>query len=555
VAEAKSFGRYQLRERIAVGGMAEIHAAHLITEDGRAKKLIVKLIHESLASNPRFLEMFISEARISASLQHENIVPVFDFGNIDGRHYIAMEWVDGIDLRTAIDTAHNNGVTFDQDVAAHIVLEVLRGLDHAHQKRDASGAHACVIHRDVNPKNILVSREGAVKLIDFGIAKLKESHGLTGRLVGTLDYMAPEQARGLSVDERSDLFSAGLVLYVLLTLVSPFTAESPAATVERAIGARVPEIELMRNDLHPELIAIVNKLLARRPEDRYDNAAVALSALDGFLSRERMRQPTRASPTERLALLVRHWTNATSPDHQITDVSALSSWSTSNVRELIWASKRSEDDPNRDQTPTITRKQEVPAELFTEGEREERTRTIAEQTIAEIRANDRPRRGRMLWLAAPLAVALALWGWSLRPPQSKPESAPQGEEAAIQVAPVVITEPPPLDPSRSGPQPARSTTVAVSADPTPARAEPPRPTKSAPPRRRPAFGTLNLNATPWAYASVDGAEPKLTPIVGLRVAAGAHRVVLENAKLSKKKTITIMVKPNASITSVVDMNR
>lgn len=213
------FGRYRILKKLAAGGMGEIYLARLEGEGGFSKTVVIKKLLPSLSNNPAFVEMFHNEARLAAQLSHTNIVQIFDFGRMEDSQFIAMEWVHGENLADVLDRAKDRDGALPIRVACDVVLGMLRGLDYAHRKAGPDGRALGLIHRDLAPKNILVSYEGEVKIIDFGLAKAAATSDKThsGVLKGSYCYMAPEQVSGRQMDARSDLFSVGLVLFELIT--------------------------------------------------------------------------------------------------------------------------------------------------------------------------------------------------------------------------------------------------------------------------------------------------------------------------------------------------
>ena len=221
----QEFGRYQLMDRIAAGGMAEVFRAKVYGVEGFEKSIAIKRILPAFSSDPAFVDMFVREARLTVQLTHSNIVQVFELGKIGDRYYIAMELVDGWDLRTVVRQSKDLRTPFLDDLSVYVVSESLSGLHHAHTVSDERGHVVGIIHRDVSPHNILISRTGQVKVGDFGIAKLTR-HGETkeGDIRGKLHYMSPEQLKNGAgdVDTRADIYSLGVVLYELVTGILPF---------------------------------------------------------------------------------------------------------------------------------------------------------------------------------------------------------------------------------------------------------------------------------------------------------------------------------------------
>ncbi|HVO30794.1 MAG TPA: serine/threonine-protein kinase, partial [bacterium] len=266
------YGRYLLLSRLAIGGMAEVWLA-TTSGDAAGKPLVLKRILPQFAADPEFVARFREEALLSLSLVHGNIVPVFEVGSVGDDAFIAMEHVPGHDLRSVLKRARETGQRPPPGVAAWIVAEVLRGLDYAHRKTDPSGKPLGLVHRDVTPSNVVVSREGTVKLLDFGIAKaFGRDATRTGVLRGKVGYMSPEQARGEAIGAQSDLFSTGVVLYELLTAERLFDGDSEPAILERVKTQAIPRVRDKVPAVPPELDAIVARALERDPRERFPDA-------------------------------------------------------------------------------------------------------------------------------------------------------------------------------------------------------------------------------------------------------------------------------------------
>ena len=268
------FGRYELVRLLAVGGMGEIYEAVLRGAADFEKRCVIKKILPHLANEEEFVSKFIDEAKLVVQLTHGNIVPVFDMGEQEGEFYLAMEYVEGRDLRSLLRELKQRGQQLDPDLALFIIAEVCRGLGYAHRKTDAQGSSLGIIHRDISPSNIMVSRDGEVKIVDFGIAKAasKSTRSITGRLQGKFGYMSPEQACGGELDQRSDLFSTGVVLYEMLTGRRPFDGNSDLETLERVKQLKVTPASDHRPELSSQLDQLLTKALAKEPADRFQSA-------------------------------------------------------------------------------------------------------------------------------------------------------------------------------------------------------------------------------------------------------------------------------------------
>lgn len=284
----EEYGNYFLLEKIAVGGMAELFKAQQRGVQGFQKIVAIKRILSHFSENDDFVTMFIDEAKLAAQLTHPNIVQIFDFGKTGNSYYIAMEYVNGRDLRTLLRKVRECGVPFPEQVAAFITMKVASALDYAHRKRGFDDRELKLVHRDISPQNVILSMEGAVKLVDFGIAKAasKGSQTLAGALKGKLLYMSPEQATGSPLDNRSDLYSLGLVLFELLTGERCFQADSEAGVLEKVRLGRVSDLAALNPAVSRDMLAIVNKALQRNVDHRYPSARFIERDLRDYLQRQ-----------------------------------------------------------------------------------------------------------------------------------------------------------------------------------------------------------------------------------------------------------------------------
>ncbi|MBI3994506.1 MAG: protein kinase [Nitrospirae bacterium] len=283
------FGKYLLIDKVGTGGMAELFMAKQSGLKGFEKVMAIKRILPHLTEDAEFISMFVNEAKLAALLTHQNIVQIFDLGHIENAFFIAMEYVMGRDLRTILHRAKSLNQPMSVGHALLIISKVCAGLDYAHRKKDLSGRELNIVHRDISPQNILVSYEGEVKLVDFGIAKAasQSSETRTGILKGKLSYMAPEQARGREVDRRADIFAIGIVLYEMLTGHKLFKGDNDFNTLEKVREAKVePPPTSLNKEVAPELEAIILKALAKEPEDRFQSAAELQTALEDHMSQK-----------------------------------------------------------------------------------------------------------------------------------------------------------------------------------------------------------------------------------------------------------------------------
>jgi eukaryotic-like serine/threonine-protein kinase len=284
-------GPYELTQRIATGGMAEVYLARRAGPHGFQKVVAVKRILPQLAQDPDFLAMFIDEARVCARLAHPNIVQVFDFGEHDGELYMAMEYVDGTTAARLVRAAAARGEDVPLEAALYIALSILRGLDYAHNARDDDNRSLALVHRDVSPGNVLIDRSGAVKLTDFGIARAAEIERRTdaGQLKGKLGYMSPEQVVGKELDARSDLFTAAIVLAELVMLRPLFSGSSEIDVLMRIRDADLQVIDRAGSRVPDDLKAILIRAMARDRALRYPSATAFAEALEEVLRRRRLQ--------------------------------------------------------------------------------------------------------------------------------------------------------------------------------------------------------------------------------------------------------------------------
>ena len=278
----EQFGKYQLIHRIGSGGMAEVFLARTTVARGLSKDLVIKKIHPPYADSPHFVSMFVAEAEIALSLNHPNIVQVFDFGVVGGTFFLAMEYVEGLDLLRLLHTCRQNSTILPLELAAYLTQEIARGLDYAHRKTDRFGEPLGIVHRDISPQNSLVSWDGAVKIVDFGVARARGIHEAQGTIKGKYRYMAPEQARGEEVDRRADVYSAGAVLFELCCGRPMYHGNSREILDQARAGAVVRPREV-NGGIDPDLEAIILRALAFHPDDRYSHARDLQQALGHFL--------------------------------------------------------------------------------------------------------------------------------------------------------------------------------------------------------------------------------------------------------------------------------
>jgi TonB family protein len=283
--DGTKFGQYVLIEKIATGGMAEVWKARMRGVEGFQKIVAIKKILPHLSDNQDFIEMFVDEAKLAAQLNHNNIIHIYDLGKIQSSYYIAMEYIDGFDLKTILRQGQERDNPMQVELALFIASKIASALDYAHRKKDFEEKEMGLVHRDVSPQNVLISQEGDIKLCDFGIAKAasKASHTQAGALKGKLQYMSPEQAWGKSIDRRSDIFALATVLFELLTNRKMFTGDNEISILEQVREARVQPPSLYNDEVTPEVDRIVIKALQKDPANRYQTAGEMARDLDAVL--------------------------------------------------------------------------------------------------------------------------------------------------------------------------------------------------------------------------------------------------------------------------------
>jgi serine/threonine protein kinase len=281
------YGRYRLIERIGRGGMAEVFRASVSGLEGFRDNFVIKRIRPEKSDSPEFVEMFCNEARICALLHHPNIVEVYDFGQIGGAYFMAMEYLRGRDLSAVMRALRLRLEAMPPLLAAHVGQQIAAGLEHAHGARLPDGRAAEIVHRDVTPSNIMLLRSGGVKVLDFGIAKAAAAArpgpapapASKGRVKGKIAYLSPEQVRNGEIDARSDVFSLGVVLWEMLAGMRLFAGDNEFQTLRNVLTLPVPPPSSRRPEVPPALDAIVARALERDREARYPSAGALADAL------------------------------------------------------------------------------------------------------------------------------------------------------------------------------------------------------------------------------------------------------------------------------------
>lgn len=535
-------GRYELLGSLGSGGMGDVHRARAYGAAGTVKELCIKRIRPSRLSDAGAVERFVIEARLSMRLSHNNIVPVFDFGRADGQYFLAMEWVDGSDLRSLLRAG-----PLTPCVAAHVAGEIARALDYAHALPESSGGP--LFHRDVKPGNVLISAAGDVKLVDFGVAVAgpMETDGKSG----TEAYMAPEQARGESVDGRADLFALGVVLAEMLGLGRPRRPED------------LPEHT-------PEAMArVLSGLLAEDRLQRSSSAKAVASALEDLVAHRRIAgdEAPRDSLRERVQEGRSPGPDLGQAEEWATDLSYLRDGDGLTLGSMLGATGST---AANEQSHSSVREQEPAA--------------APSQTPAPRTA--KPRTGwivaasLLLLLGTGAALGLHPWRQPVVTPPSTPESAsPRASGAGLPAAAPALAVPNALEvtstpgaevtsanaPARATPNapthPSRPRTKAL-AHPTPEHAavpEHPAATEAQDPSASDqtfaaqAQARVDINATPWARVIVDGRDLGTTPLFDISLPSGRHQLRLDNPPLGRSRTMPLDLEAASHRRVVVDM--
>lgn len=550
------FGRYALRKRLARGGMGEVFLADQLGPLGPVRPVALKRLLPRVARRPDAARMFLDEMATAARLHHPNIAVTYDFGEIDGTYFLAMEYVEGLSLQDLLRALGPLPVP----EAVEIVLRILDALDHAHERRAPDGQPAPVVHRDVSPHNVMVSTAGAVKLLDFGIARA-EDVALGGRAEGKLAYAAPEQMEGRATDRRADVWAVGVVLYEVLTGVRPFSA----AHLAEAIAVARAGLSTPAGRLRPEaarLDPLIGRALAPEPEARWPSAAALRAALLAEPSGLGERAPAalaelvaRAGGPSKTSLGVEHITNLAVP---------AASTETGVGVGLTGSAVRAPGEA----TPTPTPAARPPSQLATRIVAPARPDPLAPRPLSlpgRTPAAPLPaRRGASeRWALGLGALALIATGAVVAALATRPGGAE--DRPRLQLGPPVAASAPDAGPAPAAVRADAADAVTLGAArperddgavrdesdgvddagatarlaPTDAGARPlerrldrrrprptrPRPTTAAAPEAR-GPGRLSIVASPWSEVEVDGVPRGPTPLVNLSLAPGRHRLRL-----------------------------
>ena len=277
--------RYRIIEKIDAGGMAEIYKGEAVSLEGFSRTVAIKRILPSMCSDKKFVAMFLDEAKLSMQLQHANIVQIFDIGKADDTYFVVMELIEGVNLRRMMQRAIDRGIQVPVPLACYLTAEIAKALAYAHERKDSDGQPLGTVHRDVSPPNVLISRQGEVKLTDFGLAKAATHSTKTdaGVIKGKFSYLSPEVVDGKPADPRADVYSAGIIAWELLCERKLFSGSNDMETVELVRKGHVPKPSEVRDDVDHELDRVLLKALAKNPKRRYQTARALEQAITQYL--------------------------------------------------------------------------------------------------------------------------------------------------------------------------------------------------------------------------------------------------------------------------------
>jgi serine/threonine protein kinase len=517
----RRFGKYLLVEPLASGGMADVWRAEVTGAEGVVKEVALKLVRGEHGARSDFVQMFIQEARLAARLSHANVVQVFEFDQVDGRYYIAMELVRGRHLGRVVERARELGIRLGLARAVHVGAEVAKGLAYAHRLADR-GRPLGLVHRDVSPHNALVSFEGEVKLADFGIARAMTEAGLTdpGTLKGKLAYMAPEQARGGVVDARADVFSLGVVLWELCAGRRLFAREFEAATLAAVLDpARPSPPSTWNEEVPPELDGVILSALEKDPERRTGSAQDLAGALASVL----LHIARTPDDWDLRALMQRLWPEGGTP----LPGPALEA---TRVRPgpMEAAAGGAPSGAEIARTPGVERTASPPPSRGPDPEPTSATRT----SHSPAAGRGGGARRRWVVVAVALALGLAVLGAGRLvgrspAPSTSPAMAPAAAAAAPMAPSQAATSPAveaPGTPAPSHEEPAPAPDDVAGVAPAPA---------AVPAEARP--GVVHVTASPWAIVTIDGRGAGETPVTR-SLQPGRHRLRASHPRYGTRET-------------------
>jgi len=540
------FGRYQIERELAVGGMGELY----LTRDRRLDRwVVIKHLRHEKQREERYINMFLEEARALARIDHPHITRIFDVGVADGRHFMALEWIRGWDLTHVQRRLSEGRAQLPLPIALQLMLDACAGLHAAHQATTTDGTPLNLVHRDINPNNLMVTDDGVLKVVDFGVAKTSVQAELTaaGQIKGTPQYFSPEQCRGQPLDRRSDLFSLGVVLHELLTGEMLFDRPEPAASALAIIDLPIQSPVRPGAPLPERLVAITMRALQRDREQRFADAEALASELRAVLTA--FGAPTRGDIARYVATLFPQ-----GPATPVKDVAtAYSEQPTVRlnvaVDEQTVPAKRSAD--RSDEATALDRPAAPSTPQF------------------EVPARPRWRAGHVVAGVLLLAVVgAAVAYWSHQPQSVSPRAGPAVLAAITILDASAAVARAAADATVAAPTGAVAVTSVDAARVAPvADAGSKRPTSAGRRRtvdaiHRPAAttatakpGWLTLESEPWAYVEIDGKRVGPTPLLELPLPAGRVRLRLVNDELGLQRELELVIPAGRILRKAVRLER
>ena len=600
-------GKYQLVRKLASGGMAEVFLARAAGPMGFEKTVVVKRILPHLADEQNFISMFLSEARLAAQLNHPNVVQVFDFGEADGAYFLVMEFIDGVNLRVLFRKAHEQQTPLAFTLVARIISQACEGLAYAHDFVDpATNEPMGLVHRDVSPDNVLIARDGSVKVVDFGIAKAANQTNLTktGTVKGKFSYMPPEQLTGQPLDRRADVFALGIVLYELLTGRKPFDTSNEAFIVRAIMYEAFAPATQFRPDVPEAMQRILDKALAKSRDERYEDCRALQSDLERFILQQgepvsqyqlsqlvqRIAPPTpfvaapapSAPPQPPMGVPPQA---ATVEEVDLSTALLATPPPQPSIISLV-PKARPQNQPPPPPVPTQTvpvfappppvRVEAVPMLPPAPSEPAPAPRPLMSATISDLGAPVRPepveraapaagKRSAMLPVALLLAAVVvgAFVTWFVLKNRAPPEGTAVAIVAPPKPEPVAVVTPPPKpepiavapEPEPVKPEPEPVKPVPVTPEPiavAPVKTKPPKTPKVKPPpppvvAANTAKAPVEFRVRPFGAVWVDGAYLGETPFAPASLSVGAHSVRVVNRDLGKEVTKQFDVKDGSNV--------
>ncbi len=544
--EAIEFGRYRLLRLLGRGGMAEVHLAESVGPLSFRKRVAVKRLLPIYAHNKRYVQMLMDEARIAGAIQHPNVVQVIEFGQVDRQPYLAMEFIDGVDLASLLRAVRESGGRMPLNLALHVARCIADGLHAAHVIVDSDGAPMRVVHRDVSPHNVLLAYDGEVKLIDFGVAKASTNLTQTrsGIIKGKLQYMSPEQAQALPVDPRADVFSLGLTLYKMLTGRLPFRGANEFQIYDQILRKRPTPPSRSRSDVAEEVDALVLKALSKEPEGRFETAWSFARALEQAL----LALGDRPS-TGRLAA----WVEAAMPrefPREVVEDDFTVGDAPLEVDENERATRVETVHPETAHDVALDDQERVEAPA-PEPEPEPEPVSVPSVQTSQLEGLRPPTR-RHWAVALGVLLAAGVAGFGLTRSLRNERTGMEGPATvALVVAPTASPSAPPNPATRSDVPAPESDRPQAPVSPLPASSAAPASTarSSTPPRAvAPTRAWLTVTSLPWAWVYVDGTRlARHTPVVGTPLKPGKRRVKLETAD-GRKHEFDVVLRPGQRLT-------